>query len=556
MTNSDEFRAIKCPNCGAPMTFSGDQEICNYCGVTIERIEDDDPERPERPEQPRVRVARIDVNQVSVSQAAAGRQGKPRRIRPIYRLINLLLNLVKLIFIVFIIGLLVFMFRTGQLQGLMQKVQFSAGSYGIYGQAIPLLDEEVVAEPDFLTLLVNWSSDEKWLTYVNGDSRSVRWRSPAWRDSGAYQFHTAVGPTAIYLAQQASLQALDRASGDLLWQATLSDEITSLCPACLVHLADHVIVLTKDGRLQSFDAQSGRPAWEVRLVDTPRYLYLVEDQVAVLDRVSSEDNRVVLKFFEPAGGQMSGEIVPACLDQYSGQAGFLHSLYVPLMVDPDEKALYIFDDSIDGCAQRWDITTRQLVWRTAVDDDWGRVDWDADQPPLLAGRKLYFGTDDKNGGRVIGLNSQDGGLSQLGPYPDYELIPLAEQNELLVLLAIRTRGSKREALWGVETGSGTVRWQYLPQAETRYGEGGSSGGVWDWHLTPQGLIVLQVLPDPDRLVLETLNLQTGQPVSQHTRSLSASFLTAITWTDQLVWLNLRGLQALDLANGELVYTWP
>jgi hypothetical protein len=28
------------------------------------------------------------------------------------------------------------------------------------------------------------------------------------------------------------------------------------------------------------------------------------------------------------------------------------------------------------------------------------------------------------------------------------------------------------------------------------------------------------------------------------------------WTDEVAWLNIRGLYAVDLASGTLVYTWP
>jgi hypothetical protein len=34
------------------------------------------------------------------------------------------------------------------------------------------------------------------------------------------------------------------------------------------------------------------------------------------------------------------------------------------------------------------------------------------------------------------------------------------------------------------------------------------------------------------------------------------FWTGLAWTDEVAWLNIRGLHAVDLASGTLVYTWP
>ena len=47
---------------------------------------------------------------------------------------------------------------------------------------------------------------------------------------------------------------------------------------------------------------------------------------------------------------------------------------------------------------------------------------------------------------------------------DYRLIPLATADKLLIVRAIRSRGSERSELWGIDLSSGEPRWQYVLQA--------------------------------------------------------------------------------------------
>jgi DNA-directed RNA polymerase subunit RPC12/RpoP len=156
---------------------------------------------------------------------------------------------------------------------------------------------------------------------------------------------------------------------------------------------------------------------------------------------------------------------------------------------------------------------------------------------------------------IISLDTTNGRWQAVGPTPDYDLIPLAVVDNLLIVRATRSRGTPRSELWGLDLVSGEQRWQYVLQAQRWFKEAGSEP-AWDWRLTPHGLVVLQLFSDPDQLVVEKLESQTGVSSGQNTIPLEDNFLTGIAWNDAAAWLAIRKIYALDLATSSLSYTWP
>ena len=541
MTSNDEFRAIKCPNCGAPMTLTGDRETCNYCGTIIERREADEPERDDGPA--------VQTVQVTIGPTTAP---KPGPVKPIFRIINCLLIVAMVILGVTIAGLVFYVIQSGEASQVVQKIQYTAGSNGIYGHPI-LLSPEAAQASDFLALMVNWESETKSLAYVDGETRNIRWKSPGWRES-SYWYHVVAIEDWVYLAQQTSLQALDRHSGSVIWQATLSDEISTACRGCLQLVEGQVIALTNDGRLHSFEAESGRLAWEERLFRTPRHLLTVGGKLMVTDKVSEDKPAMAIKVFTPSDGSLQEQITPTCPSKVDGEQTSVSSLVAPLIYDPAAEALYVFGDGHSTCLQRWEASSWQPIWQAVLEDELSISGMSHDSPPILANGHIYASSP-YNQGQLVIIDALTGSVRQVSVDADYGLTPLAVHDGVLLAMATRTRGTEREDLWGLDAASGERLWQYLPQAKSRFGEAGSDG-KWDWHLTPAGLTLLQVLPEPDRLTLETLDMQTGRSAGQQTLALSDDFWTGVAWTDELVWLNIRGLQAVDLATGTLVYTWP
>jgi hypothetical protein len=251
-------------------------------------------------------------------------------------------------------------------------------------------------------------------------------------------------------------------------------------------------------------------------------------------------------------------VIPEC-------AGRGFDQYYPGFYNSQRDELYLIFGDIIGpaCVQVWNVAGRQMVQEIVMEGTTLPSDFrEYDQEQLKAIRveeKLYFSANQKMGneeqGAIISLDTTDGRWQAVAPTPDYDLIPLAVVDNLLIVRATRSRGTPRSELWGLDLVSGEQRWQYVLQAQRWFKEAGSEP-AWDWRLTPHGLVVLQFFSDPDQLVVEKLEPQTGVSSGQNTIPLEDDFLTGIAWSDDDAWLAIRKIYALDLATSSLSYTWP
>jgi hypothetical protein len=262
---------------------------------------------------------------------------------------------------------------------------------------------------------------------------------------------------------------------------------------------------------------------------------------------------------DPATGE-SGEpiILPECRGEFVN-VGF-STLY-----NEKRGELYFLPNGPLGppCLQIWEMNgptmTREILFEgLAVPVD--VTAFVSKQPRVvLAGDNLYLAANQTiNGveaGVVAALNPVDGTWRVVAHALDYRLIPLATADNLLIVRAIRSRGTERNELWGIDLTSGEPRWQHVLQASRWLREPGA-GAIWDWRLTPKGLAILQVLSEPDQLVLDILDPQTGVSPGQKTIPVSDSFFSDLTWTDDAVWVALRQIHKVDLSTGTVTYTWP
>lgn len=557
MAGSSKIYEVKCPSCGAPLSMTGARTTCDYCGAVLER------ERPVAPEPtvfPKTQEAQVIVIQTGRATTSVSRKsGGASCLSTLF--ILLLLGIGGAV------GWFRFREQLSSLSGLTDLAQLAnlsqlekiTNTITVSSLTdVMLLPSGNDVEPDFLTYVYKTDAETYALTYVNTLSSTIRWESLALKEW--YSARVLQSPEVLYTSDETKLLALNRTDGKVLWQTSLADKLSPSCSNCFELLAGRLVALVQGGTVQGFNAETGQLVWNKRLNFEPTGRLLpAGDQLLIFDRTADSRNNLIT-VVDPVSGNTTAEMTLSACD------GRLFDLSHPLLYNDKQGELYMISGNIIGpaCVQVVDVPGQQvsheLVFEgVALPSDFS--DFVSEQSrALLTDEALYFSAhqqqDSGSGpGLIVKVNLADKSWQTLPASPDYELVPLAVTDNLLVVRATRSRGTERSELWGLDPASGGPRWQYVLQTSRWFKEPGSGAG-WDWHLTPAGLAVLQLTSDPDQLLVELLNPQTGVSAGQKTIPLEDDYLTDIVWTDNAVWLALRKIYKVDLQTGMVSYTWP
>jgi alcohol dehydrogenase (cytochrome c) len=119
----------------------------------------------------------------------------------------------------------------------------------------------------------SWSySPLRQITRANVAGLKLAWVWPMNEASGNQPMPLVHGGTVYLINTQNIVQAIDGASGSLIWENHIGPE-ESIGFAAMRNLAiygDKLIVATTDARLVALDARTGRPVWDVRIADRTR----------------------------------------------------------------------------------------------------------------------------------------------------------------------------------------------------------------------------------------------------------------------------------------------
>jgi len=520
---TDDVRTINCPSCGGPIPpFQGDQTRCPFCGTTVLGPE---------PPKPAIHVT---VTPPAVSYPAASRRGC---VSPL---------VVGLAVLLLAGGVALFLFLPSKSSapGLLVSLSRSTSESAI------VVPADRAGPADLLVESYDSTNEERYLSYVDGANHRLLWDSPP-VSTDLYLEGVVVRNQMVYLADGTKLLALNQGDGQVAWQTNLADSVTSICVDCVQVVGGYVVVLSQDGTLQAFEAVSGRPAWSKRLNETPRNLWAVNEQVAVVDYMQPNDiYSVAVQLCDPATGDVRQSFSGYCKDEGH------HYSYLPIydpnvVIDPEGQTLTMLHGLVPGCIQQWDLTTGQESWQLWAEDHY--LDRFT-SPPLLIEGRVYA----SYSGRIIAVDLEQGSLDILLDEEDYELALQGGREGILIVLARRQRGSTRYELWGVDADSGQVPWKYIPQDEEPIE---SSGGwaadkAFAWHLTRDGLAVLHVNAEPPTLVVGTIDTRTGQETVLGTAGLDGDYWAGLAWSDSYAWLTIRKVYTIDLVTGKVVGTWP
>ncbi len=380
---------------------------------------------------------------------------------------------------------------------------------------------------------------------IDGASHAARWQSqPLSKD--AYQGQLVAGQGMIYITDQDHLLALRQSDGTQAWQAALEVEPQSSCDDCVRLLGGHIIVLEKNSGVQAFDGQTGKLAWSKRLEDNTRRLPIAGDRL-VITQPSKEKDGTLIAFLDPASGKPTLQLDPHCPQPNTFSEFERPRSDSPFLFSEDAKTMYAMYGFFSQCAQSFDLTTGKTRWEVTMEQNMLPSSW-YNNTALVTDQALYVNQEHM----IWALNTADGSIRTLIEDKEYNLRPLARRDNVLIVLASPTWDSQRQVLWGVDVATGERRWQEPLQAHDL--RNGSSSGDWDWQLTPKGLVLVQVLRDDARLIVETLDPRSGVSSAKQDTPLTGMHMPSLyqpLWSDNMVYLKLDSqLYAVDLATGK------
>ena len=540
MPNSEEAVVFYCPSCGASIAMHGDQGTCTFCGTAIERPKSASQPPPARPPQSQPAT----WSSVTVVRAQRARPARGSSC----------LGTLILLLILGAAGIGAGIAITGG--RLLSAISSGASSIPAGLKQIKLgpITEMAAVLPrdgkggDLLVYAYGVGDSRYSVALIDGASHAPRWQSQP-LSKQAYQGLLVAGQDLVYLTDQEQLLALRLSDGTPAWQTALAVEPQTGCDECLRLLGGHVLVLEKNSGLQAFDARSGKLAWSTRLADNTRRLPVVGDRV-VTTQPSKEKDGTMISFLDPASGKPTLQIDPHCPQPNSFSELERPRDNTPLLFSADGKTMYTMYGFFSHCAQAFDLASGKTRWEVPMDDGLVPSSW-YNNTALLTDKALYVNQNQM----IWALDTADGSVRTLIEEKEYSLRPLALRDDTLIVLATPTWDSRRQALWGLDAASGERRWQLPLQAhELRQG---SSSGDWDWQLTPKGLVLVQVLRDEARLIVETIDPRSGASSARQQSELSDLHMPSLyqpLWTDDTVYLKLDShIYAVDLATGKTAY---
>jgi outer membrane protein assembly factor BamB len=360
--------------------------------------------------------------------------------------------------------------------------------------------------------------------------------------------------------------ALDRATGEVGWEAEASDEVDPSCSACFALVDGTLVVLGRDGEVTAFDPAGGEVLWSHRFTSPAGRVVPFGDAVLLVDDPPADDDQASLSMtlVRPSDGSELSRFAPGCTDPEFGDP-LSASLRLPIVAIPGTDDIVIAYGTYAGCVQRWTVTTGEQRWSRPTE---ARLDaYDAaDRAWALGPSDLVLATDD--GWLVVGL--AEGGLTPVAAPPDTQpSSTVVVSGDRFVAAVSSTRGSAEWSLEARDLRRGDPLWtrELGPDHEpAEVGPESSTQSVYDGTIftvlaVDDQLRLLTIGPPGPRFELQELDPDTGEgeiagvaPVRTDSPTSVGARIDVVRDGQALV--DADGvLQVLDLATGEVGVAW-
>lgn len=360
----------------------------------------------------------------------------------------------------------------------------------------------------------------------------------------------------VFYASQDVLYAVNQTDGKPAWQIQMPDKL-DYGEHSMVIKGDRLLTITQDRTLNAFNTSNGELAWKRVLSGYDREIRLMGDWVVIMDYPEGS-TYYNLYALNPSDGSQVSVINPICKaddqveDDFDTDSGILY--------DEEVNALYLIYGFFRGCIQRYDLESGNLTWQYFQENafSFSMLGFN----PIQNATTIYFSDEH----RIFKVNKLTGTTQILLEDPDYELIPLIQSGNNLLVRARRTRGSERFELWGVEENSGERLWEMVMDNSSPLDPPNEAIGLidngdqaWTWHAGDGGIRLLKFQAEPNQLVIQTLDLDTGVSSNELTipfKSVTGDFYSVpeiINWRENLMYLSLDSdLYVIDCNDGKIL----
>jgi LSD1 subclass zinc finger protein len=535
-----QLRKVACPSCGAPLLF-GPGEItvrCQFCDAVVER--------------PVAAGGPATLRDGEGGRPPAERPSRPSPADPsaAFTRTVLILSISVALSVVGLAALFVIRQAAG-----------SGFDLSVSGP-VAALSTDTPDEPEFISLVYDFSGEAYLFTRLNPVRKSLVWRGKKIKDSSAVRALVAADGK-FFSVEGTELHAYSDKDGSAIWQAKLSDAL-GYCDECLSVLGNRAVVLTLDYVIQAFDTASGASAWKRRMYGYTKGFLLDDDSLWVIDQT---DGHFSLLRLSLADGTVRGEIAAACR-RTDGFVSEEPDALSAVLFDPDpavpsaERSLYLLYGWMPGCIERWDVSAAKLLWQTEDDEGYSPSN---DFATLLTPDALFFSYEST----LWAVSKADGKIRVLSDGGDYDPVPLALEQGVLIVRIKRTRGTTQFGLRGVDPADGETLWEHpiengepLDPPDAAFPHVDDDGSIWGWRMIDGRLRLFIFQADPNRVTFDTLDPKDGSSSGTETLTLPINGDSyfgpeAVTWQGTVFWFTAGSkIMGVDIATATLKCAFP
>jgi outer membrane protein assembly factor BamB len=415
----------ECPNCGAPIDphkIDVKDPVCPFCQAAL----------PVEPEPPAF-VPR------SVAGSMPSTRRRSRWVAPFI-----------LVVVLAVVGAIVAVAVNGSSQ------LFTTN----YTLTTPVV--AVPASTDFYAVAPTSGGTPNVIRRVDPIHHKVVWSSPSLPVPGSDTPVVVAGASQVFAIFGTTVVALDGASGHQSWEASLSTGPATPCANdCATFVGTHLVVLSKDGTLESFAAATGKQAWSKRLNSTPRWLAPAGSAVVVDDTLGSGPERSALIFDSATGAIRT--ISPSCppTDPSDPTTRVQPSDESDFMVSPDGTSLTVLDADIGGCVGRYRLSDGALLWQTQPADDTTIPSTLTGETVVQSGSHILYTNSSADSGAndVFDVDASTGAIRKLLVDKRDDVVLDGVIGSTVVIDATPTYDSTKPTVVGLDVATGHQLWQ-------------------------------------------------------------------------------------------------